>query len=288
MSQTAHIPSHRKPRCAGRKPKLRAGVVGGVLGTLAMTTAAAPSSASDGKPSADTAELPMVTFDLESGTLRAVEATRTIAVRYETEAERERAAERAMDQAGKRARERAEAERRAARAAEAERRAARAAEDARRARAERAAREARETPAAPERTSRGAQRTTLAAAAPAPTGGGNVSTLVGFLRAQVGKSYVLGATGPNAYDCSGLTQAAFRQIGISLPRTSQSQSTAGTQVSLSSLQPGDILYWGSAGSAYHVAVYIGGGRFIGAQNPSTGIVERDLSYDMPSGAVRVL
>ncbi len=109
-----------------------------------------------------------------------------------------------------------------------------------------------------------------------------------FVKAQIGKSYVLGATGPSAYDCSGLVGAAFKQVGISLPRVSQDQSTAGTQVSLSNLQAGDILYWGSAGSAYHVAVYVGDGMFVGAQNPSTGIVERPLSYDMPTGAVRVL
>ncbi|MEU5548058.1 NlpC/P60 family protein, partial [Streptomyces sioyaensis] len=51
---------------------------------------------------------------------------------------------------------------------------------------------------------------------------------------------------------------------------------------------GDILYWGSAGSAYHVGVYIGEGKFIGAQNPGTGVVERPLSHDKPTGAVRVL
>ncbi|MEU5548076.1 NlpC/P60 family protein, partial [Streptomyces sioyaensis] len=51
---------------------------------------------------------------------------------------------------------------------------------------------------------------------------------------------------------------------------------------------GDILYWGSAGSAYHVGVYIGEGKFIGAQNPSTGVVERPLSHDKPTGAIRVL
>lgn len=59
-------------------------------------------------------------------------------------------------------------------------------------------------------------------------------------------------------------------------------------MSLSNLQPGDILYWGSKGSAYHVAIYVGGGNFVGAQNPSTGIVERPMSYDRPTGAVRVL
>jgi cell wall-associated NlpC family hydrolase len=117
---------------------------------------------------------------------------------------------------------------------------------------------------------------------------GSAAAIVNFARAQVGKAYVMGATGSSAYDCSGLVQAAYRQAGISLDRTSQDQSLAGSSVSLSNLQPGDILYWGPKGSAYHVAIYVGGGKFVGAQNPSTGIVERNLSYDMPTGAVRVL
>ncbi|MCI0385893.1 C40 family peptidase [Streptomyces sp. CNQ085] len=277
MSQTAHIPSHRKPRRAGRNPLLRTGVAGGVLSTLAVTAAAAPSSAEERKTAADTAGIPAIVPDAATGTLRAADANRTVATRYETEAARTLAAEQAMERAGELAeKKKAEAERRAAEAAEAEReRAAR----------ERAARDSRRTTlsAAPAETA-----APSAPAASAATGGGNAATLVSFLRAQVGKAYVMGATGPSAYDCSSLTQAAFRQAGISLPRTSQPQSTAGTQVSLSSVRPGDILYWGSAGSAYHVAVYIGNGRFIGAQNPSTGVVERDMSYDMPTGAVRVL
>ncbi|MGK5447039.1 C40 family peptidase [Streptomyces radiopugnans] len=274
MSQTAHIPSHRKPRRAGRNPLLRTGVAGGVLSTLAVTAAAAPSSAEERETAADTAEMPVIVPDAATGALRAADANRTVATRYEAEAARILAAEQAMKRAGELAeRKKAEAERRAAEAAEAEReRAAR----------ERAARDSR-------RTALGtAPAATGAPAASAPAGSGNMATLVGFLRAQVGKAYVLGATGPSAYDCSSLTQAAFRQIGISLPRTSQPQSTAGTQVPLSSVRPGDILYWGSAGNAYHVAVYIGDGRFVGAQNPSTGVVERDMSYDMPTGAVRVL
>ncbi|MGY1453400.1 C40 family peptidase [Streptomyces sp. SS8] len=275
MSQTAHIPSHRKPRRAGRNPLLRTGVAGGVLSTLAVTAAAAPSSAEERKTVADTAEMPVIVPDAATGALRAADANRTVATRYETEAARTLAAEQAMERAGELAeKKKAEAERRAAEAAEAA--------EAERAARERAARDSRRT------TLGAAPAGTAAPATSAPVGSGNVATLVGFLRAQVGKAYVMGATGPSAYDCSSLTQAAFRQIGVSLPRTSQPQSTAGTQVSLSSVRPGDILYWGSAGNAYHVAVYIGNGRFIGAQNPSTGVVERDMSYDMPTGAVRVL
>ncbi|MDT3398610.1 C40 family peptidase, partial [Streptomyces sp. B1866] len=134
-----------------------------------------------------------------------------------------------------------------------------------------------------------APRTAAVSAPEAPgPATGSAATVVAFLRAQIGKAYVLGAAGPSAYDCSGLTLAAFRQVGVSLPRVSQSQSTVGRQVSLGALQPGDILYWGGAGSAYHVAVYVGGGKYVGAQNSRTGVVERSLSYDMPTGAVRVL
>ena len=98
----------------------------------------------------------------------------------------------------------------------------------------------------------------------------------------------MGATGPSAWDCSSLVQAAYKQVGVDLPRVSQDQSMAGTDIPLSQVQVGDILYWGSAGSAYHVAIYIGGGQFIGAQNSSTGVVQRDMAWDTPTGAVRIL
>ncbi|MFJ7206138.1 C40 family peptidase [Streptomyces sp. NPDC098789] len=109
-----------------------------------------------------------------------------------------------------------------------------------------------------------------------------------FARAQVGKGYVMGGTGPNAYDCSGLTQAAYRQAGVELPRVSQDQSASGRDVSLSDLRPGDLLYWGSKGAATHVAVYLGNGTYVGAQNSRVGVVERSLDWSSPSGAVRVL
>ncbi|MEE1940438.1 C40 family peptidase [Streptomyces sp. TRM 70361] len=285
MSQTAHKPSHRKPRRSTGHPLLRPGVAGGVLSTIAVTAAAAPSSAEEKDQVTGTIEMPTLTAGLAADAQQAGDATQAVAVRYEAEAARVLAAETAMKKAEARAE--AEAERKKAAAEAARERAEREAE----ARA-RAARDAERAALATTKTAETAETAentdSGTTATQAPAGSGNVAALIGFLRAQVGKSYVLGATGPSAYDCSGLTQAAFRQLGISLPRTSQSQSTAGAQVSLDNLQPGDILYWGAAGSAYHVGVYIGGGRFIGAQNSSTGIVERDLSYDPPSGAVRVL
>jgi peptidoglycan DL-endopeptidase CwlO len=145
-------------------------------------------------------------------------------------------------------------------------------------------------PAAQRSTTVAARSAARAAISPverAPSATAGVVAVLDFLKAQLGKPYVMGGTGPSSYDCSGLVQAAFRTIGVDLPRVSQAQSTAGTPVSLSDLQAGDVLYWGSAGDAYHVAVYVGDGEFIGAQNPSTGIVERPLSYDEPTGAVRI-
>jgi cell wall-associated NlpC family hydrolase len=243
---------------------LRAGVTGGVMGTIALATAASPASAAGKeKPAGQTErsiEATVATHDLASSTEQAADSLKTAAQRYEIQQAQQKAAAKAQAQAqAEKAKEKAEAA--AKRKAEAARKKAAAAQ-----------------------ASRSSVRTSLTT----HLGGGNVSSLLSFLRGQVGKSYVSGATGPSAYDCSGLTQAAFKTVGINLPRTSQPQSSTGTSVSLDSLKPGDLLYWGSAGSAYHVGVYIGGGKFIGAQNPSSGVVERPLSYDQPTGAVRVL
>lgn len=124
--------------------------------------------------------------------------------------------------------------------------------------------------------------------APQPVADRPISVLISFLRAQLGKPYVFGGNGPSVYDCSGLTKAAYAKVGVHLPRTSEEQSLRGTRVSLSNLQAGDLLFWGSPGSAYHVAIYVGGGQFIGAQNPSTGVVQRSISFDRPSFARRII
>lgn len=274
MSPVAHIPSHRKPRRAASTRALRAGVTGGFL-TLAVAGAAVPASAteSNAAPAESTLEMPTVSATLASTAAQTADATQQAASDYELQAQQDQAAAHAKVAAKK---AKAEADRKAKEAQEAR-------EAARKAAAKRAA----EAKAQAAKASRSAERTTLSTAS-VSNATGNAATLISFLKAQLGKAYVLGSSGPSSYDCSGLTQAAFKQIGVSLPRVSQDQSTTGTPVSLDSLQPGDLLYWGSAGSAYHVGVYVGGGKFIGAQNPSTGIVERPLDYDMPTGAVRVL
>lgn len=95
---------------------------------------------------------------------------------------------------------------------------------------------------------------------------GRGRTALEFAYAQLGKPYQWGATGPNSYDCSGLTGAAWRAAGVSLPRTTQQQYAAGRKVAKSDLQPGDIIYWYS--DLRHNGMYIGDGKIIHA--PRTG------------------
>ncbi|MEV8604836.1 C40 family peptidase [Streptomyces griseoviridis] len=284
MSHTAHIRSHRKPRRNASTIAMRAGVAGGVLSTLAVAGAAGSASAAE--PVTQTLELPTLTADLSAQVAQSADATQQAAANYELRAERDAALSKAAKQAKSDladAKKKAEAKKRAeaARKAAAERAASRS--------AERATLSASTTSGGGASTSTSASASTSAGASTSTsTATGSAASVIAFVKAQVGDAYVSGGTGPNSWDCSGLVQAAFKQVGVSLPRVSQDQSTAGTQVSLSNLQPGDILYWGGAGSAYHVGVYVGDGMFVGAQNPSTGVVERPLSYDPPTGAVRVL
>jgi len=90
--------------------------------------------------------------------------------------------------------------------------------------------------------------------------------VVAFVYAQLGKPYVFGASGPDAYDCSGLTSAAWASVGISIPRTSEEQWAGLPHVPTSDMQPGDILVFNGAG---HVGIYVGGGMMIDA--PHTGL-----------------
>ncbi|MGW2471786.1 C40 family peptidase [Streptomyces sp. NPDC001665] len=277
MSHTAHIPSHRKPRRNASTTALRAGVAGGVLSTIAVAGAAGPAQA---EPVTQTIEMPTITAGLSTTVAATAEATQQIAQDLETQAQEDAAASSAAKDAKK-----AKAE--AVRKAEAEKK-AEAAAKAKAEAAERASRDAARTTLQKTTGSSSSGSTNAATTSYSSNATGSAASVVAFAQAQVGDAYVSGGTGPNSWDCSGLVQAAFRTVGVDLPRVSQSQSTAGTQVSLSNLQPGDILYWGSAGSAYHVGIYVGGGQFVGAQNSSTGVVQRPLDYDMPTGAVRVL
>ena len=108
---------------------------------------------------------------------------------------------------------------------------------------------------------------------------------VKFALAKVGKSYRHGATGPNAFDCSGLTSYAYAKAGVKLPRSSRSQLSKGKSVKKKNLKPGDLVFFYSPVS--HVAIYIGDGKVVHAGNPRTGVNVTKLKYMPFSGARRV-
>lgn len=114
--------------------------------------------------------------------------------------------------------------------------------------------------------------------------------IVKLAKKQVGKRYVYGATGPSAFDCSGLAQYVYKKAANkTLPRTTYGQVTKGKRVSMKNLKKGDLLFWGSASSPYHVGIYVGNGQYVHAATPSQGVRKQALSaYFYPSAAKRVL
>ncbi|MEO3755085.1 NlpC/P60 family protein [Streptomyces sp. B6B3] len=108
-----------------------------------------------------------------------------------------------------------------------------------------------------------------AAEASAAAPNARAAAAVAFAFAQLGKAYGWGATGPDAYDCSGLTQAAWAAAGVALPRTSYSQVSAGTPVSSAELAPGDLVFY--YGGISHVGIYVGGGQIIHASRSGVPI-----------------
>jgi cell wall-associated NlpC family hydrolase len=116
------------------------------------------------------------------------------------------------------------------------------------------------------------------------------NAVVKLAKEQVGKSYVYGATGPSAFDCSGLAQYVYKKAAKkTLPRTTYGQVTKGKRVSLSHLKKGDLLFWGSTSAPYHVGIYVGDGQYVHAATPSQGVRKQSISaYFYPSAAKRVL
>lgn len=114
---------------------------------------------------------------------------------------------------------------------------------------------------------------------------GSARAALNYAFAQLGKPYVYGGTGPDGYDCSGLTMMSWKAGGVSLPRTSQAQYNAGPHVSQSALQPGDLVFFNGLD---HVGMWIGNGEIIHA--PHTGdVVRKEEFANMASsyvGAVR--
>lgn len=134
------------------------------------------------------------------------------------------------------------------------------------------------------RADRDTARTDPAApAAPAPNS--RAAQAIAYAYGALGKPYVWGATGPSAYDCSGLTQAAWRSAGVSLPRTTYTQINAGRSIPRSQLSPGDLVFFYSGIS--HVGLYIGGGRMIHAPRPGAPVRIAPIDEMPYAGATRV-
>ncbi|GGT26837.1 C40 family peptidase [Streptomyces chromofuscus] len=133
-----------------------------------------------------------------------------------------------------------------------------------------------------------AGRDTLQAPGPATSTAPNsrAAAAVSYAYQKLGSPYVWGATGPNAFDCSGLIQAAYRSAGVSLPRTTYAQIDAGRRVARSELLPGDLVFFYSGIS--HVGLYVGNGQMIHAPNPSAPVRLAPID-EMPfAGATRVV
>jgi cell wall-associated NlpC family hydrolase len=129
----------------------------------------------------------------------------------------------------------------------------------------------------------------------APTSGGSGGTYNGpasgqageavkFAYAQLGKPYVYGASGPSSYDCSGLTMRAWGAAGVGLPHNAAMQQSEVRSVSISDLEPGDLVFFGDP--AFHVAIYIGGGNIIQAPHTGADVEITPLSYMPPTSAGR--
>ncbi|WP_405613435.1 NlpC/P60 family protein [Streptomyces sp. NBC_01508] len=108
--------------------------------------------------------------------------------------------------------------------------------------------------------------------------------VLAFARAQIGKPYVWGATGPSSYDCSGLTAAAWKEAGVQLPRTTWDQVKVGKRVATADLLPGDLVFFYDDIS--HVGIYQGDGKMIHAPKPGANVREESIYYMPIYGSVR--
>lgn len=146
---------------------------------------------------------------------------------------------------------------------------------------------AQEAPAAEEEPEAPAATTEEEPAAEAPaasTYGDVLSTAAKY----VGTPYVWGGKSPSGFDCSGFVQYVFKEAyGIDVGSWTVPQESAGTRISVSEAQAGDLYFWGDAGSTYHVAIATGGGNFIHASQPGTPLGYNNIQNFTPQFAVRV-
>jgi cell wall-associated NlpC family hydrolase len=146
----------------------------------------------------------------------------------------------------------------------------------------------RVAPASPAPRSTSPSPVVVDAPAPPPGNGGAASTAISAALSQVGKPYVWGAAGPDAYDCSGIVLWAYAKAGVSLPHYSGAMYNMTTRISASQLQPGDLVFYGPGGSD-HVAIYMGGNQLVHAFNERSGVAVTALAgwWKPPSGYGRL-
>ncbi|WP_308738300.1 LysM peptidoglycan-binding domain-containing protein [Ligilactobacillus agilis] len=136
-------------------------------------------------------------------------------------------------------------------------------------------------------TTQTSQQTQASQAQVATPSSYSVSALLSYAQTFTGVPYVLGGTTPAGFDCSGFTQYVFNHFGKNIGRTTYQQQYAGTKLAVSSAQPGDLLFWGAYGSAYHVGIYLGGSSYIAAPEPGESVSVKSFTYYQPSFAVHV-
>lgn len=145
-----------------------------------------------------------------------------------------------------------------------------------------------EAPTAPAETQAPTEAPTEAPvqAPPADSGNGAIrDAIVARAKQYAGNlSYVYGGTSlSSGVDCSGFTQAIYREYGISIPRDAASQAYGGTRISRGDLQPGDLVFYSNGGGINHVGMYIGGGQIVHAANRATGVKISSMDYSTPVG-----
>ena len=113
------------------------------------------------------------------------------------------------------------------------------------------------------------------------------SAVAAYAQQFIGVPYVSGGKTPSGFDCSGFTRYVYAHFGKNIGDWTVPQESAGTQISVSQAQPGDLLFWGARGNTYHVAIYLGGGQYIAAPEPGQSVKIGNISYYQPSFAVHV-
>lgn len=119
---------------------------------------------------------------------------------------------------------------------------------------------------------------------------GKASDVVAYAKQFLGNPYVYGGSSlTNGTDCSGFTMSVYKHFGYNINRSSYTQVYNGTAVSLSDVQPGDLVFYKNGGSKIgHVAMYIGGGQIIHASTPQTGIIISSMYSNTPCAARRII